>query len=257
MPLEGFDDASKNISKRGSSRRKAKASRDAYFKRIAAEGATKKAKKAKKKAAQSEFNKYATPGQKRKAARNSSVNKADVIAKGKATEAAKAKAKIKANTGDSNKLINAPGTYNTPDKIKVENIKPQKTSKVTGAIGSETRRKQYDALNYKYDDTISVKPKAKKPAAKAKAPAAKAPKMANTGFTSAADRIKNKGVSNLKPTPSKTKKGSYNFNEGTGPNTSVFDKTKNVAPKTEEKAKRKKRAAKGSRAATLKKGFGY
>ena len=118
--------------------------------------------------------------------------------------------------------------------------------------------------------------------------------MANTGFTSAADRIKAKGVSNLKPTPSKTKKGSYNFNEGTGPNTSVFDKTKNVAPKTEEKAPkkprdrsdktamrgyekqmrdykrktsesantgdkpmRKKRAAKGSRAATLKKGFGY
>ena len=92
--------------------------------------------------------------------------------------------------------------------------------------------------------------------------------MANTGFTSAADRIKNKGVSNLKPTPSKTKKGSYNFNEGTGPNTSVFDKTKNVAPKTEEKAyqkkgtmgkgkaprisvKPKRRAAKGSRAATL------
>ena len=68
----------------------------------------------------------------------------------------KLKQRIKANTGDSDKLINAPGTYNTPDKIKVENIKPQKTSKVTGAIGSETRRKQYDALNYKYDDTIKV-----------------------------------------------------------------------------------------------------
>ena len=73
MPVEGFDDASKNISKRGSSRRKA--SREANSKRIAA----RQAEKAKKKAAQNEFNKYATPGQKRKAARNSSVNKADVI----------------------------------------------------------------------------------------------------------------------------------------------------------------------------------
>ena len=122
--------------------------------------------------------------------------------------------------------------------------------------------------------TPKVKVKVKATTTKTKVPAAKAPKAANTGFTSAADRVRNKGVSNLKPTPSKTKKGSYNFAEGTGPNTSVFDKTKNVAPKTEEKsyqkkgtmgkgkatkinAKPKKRAAKGSRAATLKKGFGY
>ena len=119
-----------------------------------------------------------------------------------------------------------------------------------------------------------------KPATEIKAPVAETKSKGyqrsttNTGFTSAADRIRNKGVSNLKPTPSKTKKGSYNFTEGTGPNTSVFDKTKNVAPKAEEKAyqkkgtmgkgkaprinaKPKKRAAKGSRAATLKKGFGY
>ena len=130
------------------------------------------------------------------------------------------------------------------------------------------------------------RPKAKtvetkaRPATEIKAPAAKTKSKGyqrsttNTGFTSAVDRIKSKGVSNLKPTPSKTKKGSYNFTEGTGPNTSVFDKTKNVAPKAEEKAyqkkgtmgkgkapkinaKPKKRAAKGSRAATLKKGFGY
>lgn len=73
-----------------------------------------------------------------------------------------------------------------------------------------------------------------------------------------------------KPASVKTKKGTYNFTEGTGPNTSVFDKKKNVAPKAEEKAYQKKgtmgkgkapkinakprrRAAKGSRAATLRK----
>ena len=74
-----------------------KQSREANSKRIAA----RQAEKAKKKPAQNEFNKYATPGQKRKAARNSSVNKADVIAKGKATEAAKQAKKPATTTGKS------------------------------------------------------------------------------------------------------------------------------------------------------------
>lgn len=237
MPVEAFDDASRSISKRGSARRKA--SREANSKRIAAG----QAKKAKKKTPQSEFNKYATPGQKRKAARNSSVNKADVIAKGKAAEAAK-QAKKPATTQES--LLNI--------KNEFVGFKPFEEANKGGNITKTTTPKVRPKA--KTVET-KVKPATEIKAPAAKAPAAKAPKMANTGFTSAADRIRNKGVSNLKPTPSKTKKGSYNFSEGTGPNTSVFDKTKNVAPKTEEKAKRKKRAAKGSRAATLKKGFGY
>ena len=232
MPVEAFDDASKSISKRGSARRKA--SREANSKRIAAG----QAKKAKKKATQSEFNKYATPGQKRKAARNSSVNKADVIAKGKAAKTAKQNKKP-ATTQES--LLNIKNEFVGFKPFEEAN----KGGNITETITPKARPK--------------VKPlevKAKK-AIEIKTTPTQAPKLANTGFTSAADRIRNKGVSNLKPTPSKTKKGSYNFSEGTGPNTSVFDKTKNVAPKTEEKAKRKKRAAKGSRAATLKKGFGY
>jgi hypothetical protein len=39
--------------------------------------------------------------------------------------------------------------------------KPKPKSKVTGALGSETRRKQYDKLNWAYDHTIAKKPQAK------------------------------------------------------------------------------------------------
>jgi hypothetical protein len=53
----------------------------------------------------------------------------------------------------------------------------------------------------------------------------------------------------------KTKKGTYNFAEGTGPNTSKFDKTKNAGdkPKVKTKVKARRRAAKGSTRATLRK----
>lgn len=51
----------------------------------------------------------------------------------------------------------------------------------------------------------------------------------------------------------KTKKGTYNFKEGTGPNTSVFDKTKNAGDKPKTKVKARRRAAKGSTRATLRK----
>jgi len=49
----------------------------------------------------------------------------------------------------------------------------------------------------------------------------------------------------------KTKKGTYNFAEGTGPKTSKFDKTKNAGDKPKTKVKARRRAAKGSTRATL------
>ena len=39
--------------------------------------------------------------------------------------------------------------------------KPKPKSKITGALGSETRRKQYDKYNLAYDHTIAKKPQAK------------------------------------------------------------------------------------------------
>ena len=256
MPVEGFDDASKSISKRGSARRKA--SRDAYSKNLQEKAKNKDAEKAAKKAKQSEFNKYATPGQKRKAARNSSVNKDDVIAKGKLAEAAKqAKAKKKELdyfAGESDKAVKRDA-----DK---KAAKAKADGNITKTVTPKTKAKDV-APKAK---PASTKTTTTKPPAKTKlvnAPGAYTKpsefKKSVSTFTSAADRLRAKGVGSLKPTPPKTKKGSYNFTEGTGPNTSVFDKTKNVAPKTEKKTKvkAKKRAAKGSKAATLKKGFGY
>ena len=56
-----------------------------------------------------------------------------------------------------------------------------------------------------------------------------------------------------KPAGIKTKKGTYNFAEGTGPKTSKFDKTKNAGDKPKTKVKARRRAAKGSTRATLRK----
>ena len=234
MPLEGFDDASKNINKKKKERKRG------------------------------------FPGaQKAKSAIGDFVESAgDVLiyqrrqAKARA-EAAKTAKQAKKPATTQKSLLNI--------KNEFVGFKPFEEANKGGNITKTTTPKVRPKA--KTVET-KVKPATEIKAPAAKVPAAKAPKMANTGFTSAADRIRNKGVSNLKPTPSKTKKGSYSFSEGTGPNTSVFDKTKNVAPKTEEKAyqkkgtmgkgkatkinaKPKKRAAKGSRAATLKKGFGY
>ena len=168
MPVEGFDDASKNISKKGSSRRKA--SRDAYSKKLQEKGAAREARKAKAKAAQNEFNKYATPGQKRKAARNSSVNKADVIAKGKKKEldyfagesdkavkrdadkkAAKAKAdgnitktvtpKTKAKVVAPKAKVVAPKAK--PASTKTTTTKPPAETKLVNAPGAYTKPNEF------------------------------------------------------------------------------------------------------------------
>ncbi len=211
MPLEGFDDASKNISKRGSSRRKA--SREANSKRIAA----RQAEKAKKKAAQNEFNKYATPGQKRKAARNSSVNKADVIAKGKATETAK-QAKKPATTQES--LLNIKNEYVGFNPFKEANKSENITKTVTPKVEKPKAKPKVKALKVVTKKAIEIKT----------APT-KAPKLANTTLQSSKPKTEEKAYQ---------KKGTMG---------------KGKAPRINVKPKR--RAAKGSRAATLKKGFGY
>ena len=240
MPLKGFDDASKNINKKRKERKRG-------FPGL--QGAT-------------------------EAIGNFVGAIPDTLlyqrrqAKARGEAAAKAKqAKKPATTQES--LLNIKNEYVGFNPFKEANKSDTITKTVVTRPKVEVKTTTPKEAKVKATTT-----KTKVPTTKTKVPAAKAPKAANTGFTSAVDRIKNKGVSNLKPTPSKTKKGSYNFTEGTGPNTSVFDKTKNVAPKTEEKAyqkkgtmgkgkaprinaKPKKRAAKGSRAATLKKGFGY
>lgn len=293
MPVEGFDGASKKIKQSAVQRRKAaRDANNAKSRKIRDAADKAKAQKIKKQKEtnaknDSDFSKYASKYEQNRLDANRTFRAGGskrkfiegVVARGRAAEAAKAKvAKPKADGNIAKTVTPKPKTKVTPKpetKVKAPAVKKP----------------------------VAKKPVAKTPAAKAKAPAAKAPKAANTGFTSAMDRIKAKGVRSLgtynKPTEIKkalevTKKGSYNFNEGTGPNTSVFDKTKNVAPKTEEKAPkkprdrsdktamrgyekqmrdykrktsesantgdkpmRKKRAAKGSRAATLKKGFGY
>ena len=233
MPVEGFDSASKNIkAKRGTPKKskQADASRREIVEKSDAAAAKAKAQGIKEQKEtdakdNADFRKYATKSEQNRLDANRTFRAGGskrkfiegVVAKGRAAEATKAKeAKPKADGNIAKTVTPKPET-----KVKAPAVKKP----------------------------AAKKPAAKKPAAKAKAPAAKAPKAANTGFTSAMDRIKAKGVRSLgtynKPTEIKkalevTKKGSYNFNEGTGPNTSVFDKTKNVAPKTEEKAYQKK-----------------
>jgi len=263
MPVEGFDDASKSISKRGSARRKA--SRDANSKKLqekaekreAATAAKKAAKKAATAAGEADFEKYATDYQKSRYKANKTFRaggarekfRSGVVAKGKEAEAAKA-AKAKAD-GNITKTV-TPKT-----KAKVVAPKAKVVAPKTKVVAPKAK-------------PASTKPASTKPTKTTKPPAetklVNAPgaytkpnefKRSVGTFTSAADRLRAKGVGSLKPTPSKTKKGSYNFTEGTGPNTSKFDKTKNAGDKPKIKAKSKKRAAKGSIAATLKKGFGY
>ena len=226
MPVEGFDDASKSISKRGSARRKA--SRDAYSKNLQEKGAAREAKKAKAKAAQNEFNKYATPGQKRKSARNSSVNKADVIAKGKSAEAAK-QAKKKPTTQES--LLNIKNEFVGFKPFEEAN----KGGNITETITPKARPK--------------VKPlevKAKK-AIEIKTTPAKAPKLVNTTPRPTASA---KATAPKKPRTGSDKTANRKYQK----ELSAY-KRKTAEPKANAKPKR--RAAKGSRAATLKKGFGY
>jgi hypothetical protein len=207
MPLQGFDDASNSINKRGSARRKA--AREANSKRIA----ERQAGKAKKKEGQAEFNKYATPWEKRKSARNGSVNKAEVIAKGKAAE----QNKKPPTTQES--LLNIKNEY-----VGFNPFKNANKSGDTNKGGDTKKRSKTDVVKANT-----------KPSTEIKAPVVKTKSSASTddAFAKAFKKsvAAKGGVRNLKSTPSKTKKGSYNFTEGTGPDTSVFDKKKKVAGK--------------------------
>jgi len=59
-------------------------------------------------------------------------------------------------SGLSNPNLSTPSEKITPVK------KAAKKQKITGALGSVTRRKQYDKYNLAYDNTIAKNPKAKK-----------------------------------------------------------------------------------------------
>ena len=276
MPVEGFDDASKNIKASGVRRRKqvrdANKAKTRKIRDAADEAKAQKIKTQKETNAKNEadFSRYASKYEQSRLDANRTFRAGGskrkfiegVVAKGKKKEldyfagesdkAVKRDADKKAAKAKADGNITKTVTPKTKAKVVAPKAKPASTKTTTTKPPAETKLVNAPGA---YTKPSEFK------------------KSAST-FTSAADRLRAKGVSNLKPTPSKTKKGSYNFSEGTGPNTSVFDKTKNVAPKTEEKAyqkkgtmgkgkatkinaKPKKRAAKGSRAATLKKGFGY
>ena len=81
----------------------------------------------------------------------------------------------------------------------------------------------------------------------------KAPKKPRTSSDKTANRKYQKEMRAYNRKKPKTEKGTYNFAEGTGPNTSKFDKTKNAGDKPKRKIKARRRAAKGSTRATLRK----
>jgi len=67
---------------------------------------------------------------------------------------------IKTINKDFKKDVNSP-TNTKPGELKVNKElmskkvnKPESNAKVTGAIGSKTRKEQYDAMGFEYDDTI-------------------------------------------------------------------------------------------------------
>lgn len=282
MPVEGFDDASKKIKQSAVARRKAARDQSSKTRQASVAKKAQKIKEQKEANAKNDadFRKYATKYQQNRLDANRTFRAGGskrkfidgVVARGKAAEAAKAKA----------------------DGNITETVTPKPKAKVTPKPKVKVASKPKTKVTPKPETKVTPKPKATTPKVKSGSPRkdasmstakAKSPASTDSAFVKAFKKsvaakggVRSLGTYN-KPTEIKkalevTKKGSYNFNEGTGPNTSVFDKTKNVAPKTEEKkwqkkgtmskgkaprinAKPKKRAAKGSRAATLKKGFGY
>jgi len=214
MPVEGFDGASKKIKQSAVQRRKA--ARDAYGRVLTAKVAAREAKKAKEKETNAkndaDFSRYASKYEQSRLDANRTFRAGGskrkfidgVVAKGKAAEQAKAKKKeLDYFAGESDKAVKRDADKKAAKTTKTSN------SKVTGAIGSDTRRKQYDALNWKYDDTIKAKPKVenKNGNTLVNAPGAYTKpsefKKSVSTFTSAADRVKAKGVSSLKSTAPK------------------------------------------------------
>lgn len=189
MPVQGFDDASKNINKKRKERKRgfpgAQKAKSAIgdFVESAGDVLIYQRRQAKARAEAAKTAKQAKPAKTNK-------KELDYFA------------------GESDKAVKRDADKKAAKTTKIEDSKTS-NSKVTGAIGSEARKKQYDALNWKYDDTIKVKPKVetKDESKLVNAPGAYTKpsefKKSVSTFTSAADSIKAKGVGSLKSTASK------------------------------------------------------
>lgn len=149
---------------------------------LAKRQARKKAKKEKSAAILAQYQKVATPYEKMAGSRRSDIDeyRKSIIAKHKPKSnfkgydrltplapAPKQKEKsVYEKIGNIAKFSSATSKskQTEPKQTKPKQAKPvgnKKPSKVTGAVGSELRRKQYDALNWKYDDTIKKQSTAK------------------------------------------------------------------------------------------------
>ena len=130
-----------------------------------------------------------------------------------------------------------------PQKINT----PKKTTKVTISRRDQRRLDKQTKREAKIAETRK----------KGKAAAASGDKIAANRLRRKEARIESRiAKTNKRMSESagiKTKKGTYNFAEGTGPKTSKFDKTKNAGDKPKTKVKARRRAAKGSTRATLRK----
>jgi hypothetical protein len=120
--------------------------------------------------------------------------------------------------------------------------KPKTTSNTTKVIGEDKSTKTTATKTPK--TTATTKPATT---------TLKAPKKPRVGSDKAATRRYEREMRAYNRKKPKTEKGTYNFAEGTGPNTSKFDKTKNAGDKPKRKIKARRRAAKGSTRATLRK----
>tara|TARA_R110000751_G_scaffold256608_2_gene356026 strand:- start:833 stop:1699 length:867 start_codon:yes stop_codon:yes gene_type:complete len=152
---------------------------------------------------------------------------------------------------ESRKVINE-AAKNRPKvaEIKTEQAKintPKKTTKVTVSRRDQRRLDKQAEREARIAETRK----------KGKAAAASGDKIAANRLRRKQARIEGRiAKTNKKMSESagiKTKEGTYNFAEGTGPKTSKFDKTKNAGDKPKTKVKARRRAAKGSTRATLRK----
>ena len=146
----------------------------------------------------------------------------------KAKEAKEYAAKTKKRNAEASKIRNKKKPKTTSNTTKV--IKGGKSTKTTAAEAPTTTATTKQA-------TTTLK----------------APKKPRGGSNKAANRKYEREMRAYNRKKPKTKKGTYNFAEGTGPNTSKFDKTKNAGDKPKTKVKARRRVAKGSRRATLRK----
>ena len=170
MALSGFDGASSAINKRVLARREKQKIAVAKY------NTEKKAEKEKKEAVRAQFDKVATPYEKWRNPRlGGDKYRESVIAKHKpksnfkgydkptplATAQKQKEKNVFQEPGNITKFSSATSKSEQTKPKQAKPVGNKKPSKVTGAVGSELRRKQYDALNWKYDDTIKKQSTAK------------------------------------------------------------------------------------------------